>query len=444
MEKQIKTDETAAGLLSFIQESPSCFHVIQNCANALVQAGFTQLPENESWDIAEGGRYFVTRNSSSIIAFMVPSKKFEGFAITASHSDSPSFKIKEHAEIRSLKRYIKLNVEKYGGMLCAPWFDRPLSVAGRVICREKSAEQIVLTQRLVNVDRDLLMIPNLAIHLHRDVNDGSRYNVQNDMLPVLSCGADDGAFNRIIADAAGVSESDVLGADLFLYNRMKGTFWGADNEFIASTKLDDLACAWTSFRAFTDTVTSQTVCEKKVPVFCVFDNEEVGSQTRQGAASTFLHDVLVRLNECCGRSSESYLTALAGSFLVSADNAHAAHPNFEHTSDPVNRPVMNGGPVIKFNAAQRYTSDAVSASLFKLICENAQVPYQLFTNRSDIPGGSTLGNISGTKVSVPSVDIGLAQWAMHSPYESAGAQDVALMVRAVREFYRTDWKLPVR
>lgn len=439
----MEQNNIAKNLLDFIQKSPSCFHVIKNLSAELKANGFTELKECEKWTMVPGGKYFTTRNSSSIISWIIPQNNFDGFMLTASHSDSPSFKIKENESIVAEKHYIKLNVEKYGGMLCAPWFDRPLSVAGRIIIKKEFESKIHLEQKLVNIKRDLLMIPNLAIHLNRDANDGQKFNAQNDLLPIYSFDENDSpdknSFMKMIAESAGVNSEDILSTDLFLYNRDSGKFWGSKNEFIASTKLDDLECAYTTFQGFLSASNSENL--SNVLVHCVFDNEEVGSQTKQGAASTFLYDTLQRINQNCGRSCEDFYTSLAKSFMVSADNAHAVHPNYSDKGDPTNRPFVNGGPVIKFNAAQKYTSDAVSAALFKSVCKKANVPYQTFTNRSDMSGGSTLGNISGTQVSIPTVDIGLAQWAMHSPYESAGAKDPEYMVKAIEEFYKTTWEI---
>ncbi len=418
-------------MLDFIDASPTCFHVIDNLKKELNKAGYTELFENEPWKIApasgkKGGKYFVTRNDSSIISFRIPKKDFKGFYMIASHSDSPSFKIKENPEMEAGGAYIKLNVEKYGGMLCAEWFDRPLSVAGRVIVKGKKGAE----SRLVNVDRDLLMLPALAIHMNREANDGYKYNAQSDMLPIFGDADAKDSFFDIIAKAAGVKKEDILGHDLFLYNRVKPTVWGANGEYIASSRLDDQECVYTTFAGFLKAIDSENVA-----VHCVFDNEEVGSGTKQGAASTFLKDTLTRINMALGRTEEQYFTAVANSFMLSADNAHAIHPNHLDKADPVNRPVMNKGVVIKYNANQKYTTDAVSAANFKLMCEKAKVPYQTFTNRSDMPGGSTLGNISTTQVAVNTVDIGLAQLAMHSPYESAGSKDPEYMASVSKVFY---------
>ncbi|MBQ0039083.1 MAG: M18 family aminopeptidase [Treponema sp.] len=425
------TDITLAkDMLGFIEKSPSCFHAVSNIADVLSGNGFIELKENEKWNIEDGSSYFVRRNNSSIIAFRIPSRKYSRFLICASHSDSPSFKIKENPEIVAGQTYVKLNVEKYGGMLCAPWFDRPLSVAGRLVLKKSSPFN--LEEKLVAVDEDLLIIPNLAIHMNRNANEEFSCNVQNDMLPVFSCNKDDRLMDSV-AKAAGVDPKDVKGSDLFLYCRDRGTFVGANKEMLCSPRLDDLECVWTSLQGFLGGTN-----ENAATVFCVFDNEEVGSLTRQGADSTFMEDVLKRINSACERTDEDFHISIAESFMLSADNAHAGHPNFSSKADPVNCPKLNGGPVIKFNAAQKYTTDGISSAMFRSICEKAGVPVQVYTNRSDIAGGSTLGNLSNAHVSLRCVDIGLAQWAMHSPYETAGTEDVGYMVRAIKEFYSTN------
>ena len=418
--------DTAQELLDFIMRCKSPFHVVKEASDLLNENGYEKLEETKEWSLVPGGKYYVTRNDSSIIAFVMPEKEFSGYRIMASHSDSPTFKIKENPEMQVDKKYVKLNVERYGGMICPPWFDRPLSVAGRIIVKEKDE----FVTKLVDVDRDLLMIPNLAIHMNREVNDGYKYNAQKDMLPLYGDGAAKDTFMKTIACAAGVNEEDILAHDLFLYNRIKGTIWGAHEEFVSSSRLDDLQCAFASLKGFLKG-------EKKahLAVHCVLDNEEVGSGTKQGAASTFLYDVLVRINECMGYSYEDYVRNLAKSFMLSADNAHAVHPNYSDVADPVNRPYLNEGIVIKYSANQKYCTDAVSAAMFKDICKKADVPYQVFTNRSDILGGSTLGNISTTKVALNAVDIGLPQLAMHSPYETAGIKDTWYLIQAAGKFF---------
>ncbi len=415
-------------LLQFIHKSPDCFHAVHTMEEMLEEEGYVELKENLKWEIQRGGKYFVNRNGSSLIAFTIPEGEMKGMRIIASHSDSPTFKIKENPEMESEGHYIKLNVERYGGMLCAPWFDRPLSISGRVIVKDSSTGTFV--SKLVNIDRDLVMIPNLAIHMNREVNDGYKYNAQKDMLPIYGDITSKGTFMKTVAEAAGVEESDILGHDLFLYNRQEGTVWGASGEFLSSSRLDDLQCAFSSLKAL-------LAGEKKeyMAVHCVLDNEEVGSGTKQGAASTFLYDTLTRVHESLGMTREEYLIHLADSFMISADNAHAVHPNYADKADPVNRPFLNGGIVIKFNANQKYCTDGVSAAMFRDVCRQADVPVQTFTNRSDMLGGSTLGNISNTQVALNTVDIGLPQLAMHSPYETVGVKDTEYLIRAGIKFF---------
>lgn len=418
--------ETTKELLAFIKKSPTAFHAVEEMQARLTEDGFQVLSEKEHWKLTPGGKYVVTRNHSALIAFTIPEKESWKFHIIASHSDSPSFKIKENPEIVVEKTYVKLNVEKYGGMLMAPWFDRPLSIAGRVIVRENGG----LVEKLVNIERDLVMIPNLAIHMNREANNGTAYNPQKDMLPLFAAENTDRTLLEMIAEQIGADRSDILSHDLFLYNRMPGTIWGVDQEFVSSARLDDLQCAFSSMEGLLRAETRENIA-----VHCVLDNEEVGSSTKQGAASTFLKDTLLRINTGLGRTYEEYLMTLAGSFMVSADNAHALHPNYADKTDPVNHPVLNKGIVIKYNANQKYCTDAVSAAEFTELCIKAGVPYQTFVNRSDIAGGSTLGNISNTQVAMNTVDIGLPQLAMHSPYETAGVKDTEYLIRVAGELF---------
>lgn len=418
--------ETTEKLLDFIEKSPTAFQAVDEMQKRLTENGFEVLSEKEYWKLIPGGKYLVTRNNSALIAFCIPEKESRVFHIMASHSDSPSFKIKENPEIKVDNSYVKLNVEKYGGMLMAPWFDRPLSVAGRVIIRRNGG----LKEKLINIKRDLVMIPNLAIHMNREANNGVSYNPQKDLQPLFAVGNTDRTLLEIIAEQTGVKKEDIISHDLFLYNRMPGTIWGADKEFVSSARLDDLQCAFASMEGLLRAQNHESIA-----VHCVMDNEEVGSGTKQGAASTFLKDTLLRINMGLGRSYEEYLMTLAGSFMVSADNAHALHPNYTDKTDPTNHPVLNKGIVIKFNANQKYCTDAVSAAIFKELCTKAGVPYQTFVNCSDIAGGSTLGNISNTQVPMNTVDIGLPQLAMHSPYETAGVKDTEYLVRAAEELF---------
>ncbi|MDO4316075.1 MAG: M18 family aminopeptidase [Oscillospiraceae bacterium] len=412
-------------LLAFLDAGPSCYHAAEAVRQELLAEGYEQLWESRPWRLAEGGKYFTVRGDSSVIAFRAPCRAFTGFMIAAGHSDSPTFKVRETAETSSAGGCLRLSVEPYGGMVMRSWLDRPLSVAGRVMVRQGGR----IVSRLVNVDRDLLVIPSVAIHMDREVNKGTALKANADMLPLLGMG-EPGAFRRLVAESAGAAEEDLLSTELFLYPRTPGAVTGAGGEFVASPRLDDLQCVFGCLRGFLAAEESASV-----PVLCVFNNEEVGSGTMQGADSTFLTDVLERIAGALGRTGETYRAALANSFLVSADNAHAIHPAHPEYADAGEAPVLNGGVVIKYNANQRYTTDAVSAAVFRQVCEEAGVPVQRYSNRADLPGGSTLGNISTAHLSVYSVDIGLPQLAMHAAYEVAGARDTAYLVRAMTAYY---------
>lgn len=411
-------------LLAFLSASPTAFHACRNLAKRLTGEGYAELREQEEWELHSGGKYFVRRNGSALIAFRIPAGGVRGFLMTAAHSDSPSFKIKEHAAVPTAGMYTRLSVEKYGGMLCASWMDRPLSVAGRVAVRNENGVEL----KLIDVDRDLLLIPHVAIHMDRSANDGKKFDPNVDMLPLFGDAGAEKRFDELIAEEAGAKPEDVLSTDLFLYPRTPGTVWGAAGEYLSSPRLDDLQCVFGCTEGFLDAGDT-----RETPLLCVFDNEEVGSGTKQGADSSFLEDVLGRI---CQATGADLRRCLARSFLVSADNAHAVHPNHPEYADRNDRPEMNKGIVIKYNANQRYTTDAVSAAVFAEICRRAEVPTQRFTNRADLAGGSTLGHISTAHVSVDSVDIGLAQLAMHSAYETAGARDTEYLIRAAEAFYR--------
>ncbi len=422
-------------MLAFIEKSPTCFHAVANIKEMLDNQGFVELAEKDGWEVRPGKCYYVVRNDSSLIAFCIPEniQEIKGFHIVASHSDSPAFKVKEFPEIIVEDKYVKLNTEKYGGMILSTWLDRPLSVAGRIVICNKNGEGEELQTKLVNVDKDLLVIPNVAIHMNRDMNKGVEYNPQVDMLPLFADHAESngkGSLLKMVAEAAGVKEEAILGHDLFLYVRDKGRILGENGEFVLSPRLDDLQCVYASVKALLESKP-----ENYINVCAVFDNEEVGSSTRQGADSTFLEDVLKRAGSCLGRHSSNYKRMVAGSFLISADNAHAVHPNHPEKADPTNRPYLNGGIVIKYHGSQKYTTDAVSGAKMKKICKEAGVPYQTYSNRSDIVGGSTLGNISTAHVSVSSVDIGLPQLAMHSAMETAGVKDMEYAIKAFKIFY---------
>ena len=505
--------DEACGLIEFIDSSPSCFHAIDSIRREF--AGYEELKESSHWKLEPGKGYYVIRNSSSIIAFRIPeafsSTSGGGFLVSAAHSDSPAFKVKQNGEITVDKQYVKLNVEKYGGMIMSSWLDRPLSVAGRVFVRDNGK----VMERLVNIDRDLLIIPNVAIHMNRDINEDCKYDMRKDMQPLLGMADADitaytdnetactksctetrvntkGVLNGLIADVLNIAPESILSTDLFLYPRVKGTILGAGNELIASRALDDLQCAYAIVQGFIksgkpdvtdstdsanaenagnivnagdienakDTVntldTENTGCGVMIPVCCVFDSEEVGSGTRQGADSGFLRDVLYRITGALVRTSgkesdeagfrntgegvadvnEVFMRLLADSFMISADNAHAVHPNHPEYADVNERPYLNGGVVVKFNAAQKYTTDAYSYARLKEVARRADVPLQIYSNRPDIAGGSTLGNLAVRHVPIPCVDIGLPQLAMHSCYETAGAYDTGYMIDLISEFYR--------
>ena len=397
----MNTVEISNELIQFIESSPSMFHSIKTIRTYLEEDGFTYLPESSAWDVKAGGKYYTIRNHSSLIAFKV-GKDLDSyhFQMCASHSDSPTYKVKNVPELEGPKEYLRLDVEAYGGMIDNTWFDRPLSVAGRVLVRNGSK----IESKLLYIDKDILMIPNVAIHFNREVNNGYKYNRQIDLCPMFSCGAlKKGAFDKMVADELNVKAEDIL------------------------------ECAFVSLKAFMEAEN-----EKSVNVYCCFDNEEVGSNTKQGAMSTFLKDVLHRINNGLHKTEEEYYQAIAKTFLVSCDNAHALHPNHPEKTDAVNYVTMNGGIVIKESANQKYTTDAFSRALFTGVCQNVNVPVQSFANRSDSVGGSTLGNLSNTQVSIHAVDFGLAQLAMHSCFETAGVKDTEYAIIALKEFYETN------
>lgn len=411
-----------SSLFRFIKESPTPFHAAAQCGLILDAAGFTRLEESRPWNITPGSSYYVTRNSSSLIAFRVPSARPRSIMLCASHSDSPTFKIKENAELAD-KTYVRLATEKYGGMICSSWMDRPLSVAGRVLVRTSNGIQ----SRLVDFGEAVAVIPNMAIHMNPGVNDSMKYNAAVDLIPLFGGSSSAGSFRERTAEACRLDKDSILHTDLSLYVPEEGIEWG---DFISAPRLDDLQCAFAALRGFTDSEESEALA-----VYCLFDNEEVGSQTRQGGASTFLYDVIGRICESLGMSGDDMRSMIASGMMLSCDNAHALHPNHPELCDPNHTARMNEGVVIKHNAAQKYTTDAVSSSLFSLICEETGVPTQHYANRADMPGGSTLGNISATRVPFVTVDIGLAQLAMHSALETAGADDTEYMTRACRAFF---------
>lgn len=405
----------------FIDSSPTCFHAVKNISSILEIHGFKKLSENEKWNVQTGGRYYVTRNSSSVIAFSVGDER--KFNIIASHSDSPCLKIKPVSTLNS-DVYERLNTEIYGAFNFSTWLDRPLCVAGRVVINNNGTPE----EKLIFSDKNCCIIPSLAIHLDRDLNNGFKLDKQKDMLPVYSiCG--NNTFIEDIAISSGCNSEDILATELFVVSHEKASVWGRNNELISSPRLDDLMCAFSSLEALINANPSG------INVFCCFDNEEVGSGTKQGALSTFLSDILERICICLGVSREEYLIMLDNSFMLSADNAHAVHPAHPEKTDRENKCILNGGIVIKYNSNQKYMSDAVSIAKVVSLCKSAGIPYQLFANNSNIPGGSTLGNLSTSQVSVKGADVGAAQLAMHSSYETAGTEDIKYLTRLFSAFY---------
>ena len=411
-------DKSTKALMAFLNASPSVYHAAANLVQVLEKAGYSRLSEAENWELVPGGKYYLTRGGSAVIAFRVPVGAPKGFLMSASHADRPCFKVKENGEL--VGTYTRLATEKYGGMLIAPWMDRPLSIAGRVLVQTENGVE----SKLLNIDRDLLMMPNVAIHMNRQANDGFKWNPAVDTLPLLGGRDAKGKLMQLLEKEAG---GKILGHDLYLYIRQKASVWGIDEEYISSAALDDLECAWGCTQGFLAAEESGSV-----PVLCVFDSEEVGSNSIQGAASMFLETTLERV---CEALNLSLPRMLAQSFMVSADNAHAVHPNHPEHADPINAPVLNGGVVLKFNACQRYTTDGVSAAVFRMAAAKANVPVQTYYNRADTPGGSTLGHISLTHVSVPTADIGLPQLAMHSSYETAGVADAISLEKVMAAYY---------
>lgn len=419
--------EILKDLMNFLDSSVTMFHAINECEKVLKDSGYIYLPENEKWNI-RAGKYYTKRNSSSLIAFDIANGDYH-FQISAAHSDSPTFKLKDRPIIES-NGYLKLNVEAYGGMIDATWLDKPLTLAGRVMVDTGCG----IETRLLYIDKDLLIIPNVPIHFNREINKGFAFNNQVDMLPVFSAGnLSEADFDKMLAKELGVKPEAILAKDLYLVNRQKATVIGYDNELISSGRLDDLECVYTSLLGFIEAMNND-----HINVFAVFDNEEVGSVTKQGAMSTFLVSTLNRINKALGKSDEDYYRAIAKSMLISCDNAHAIHPNHPELFDVKNRPVLNQGIAIKESANQKYTTDAFSRAVLKKILDKNNIPYQTFANRSDIIGGSTLGNLSNTAVSMNAVDIGLPQLAMHSAYETAGAKDVEYAIEALRAFFETN------
>lgn len=420
-------------MLKFIDASVTPFHAVNNIAEALELSGYSELSEKDRWKLWPGMKFYTKRNNSSIIAFSLPNGDFKGFKIFAAHSDSPCFKLKENPEMPEETGLIRLNTERYGGMIVSTWLDRPLSLAGRIVYDSKDG----LKEKLFNIDKDLLIIPNVAVHMNSEINKGYEYKLQSDLLPLFATGGSQKTVKKLISKETGIAEEDILGSDVYLYTRQKGTLLGAQKEFAVSPRLDDLSSAYAGLQGFlsTDTGKENYTDDGYVKVFAVFDNEEVGSLTKQGADSSFLQDTLQRVAESLSLSQNTYLGMLADSFLISADNAHAAHPAMLSKADPVNRPKLNGGVVLKFNSEQHYATDGYSAAYLRKLAKKTGVVLQDYSNNSNVRGGSTLGNISTAHVSVATADIGLPQLSMHSAVETMGSNDINDMINLAATFF---------
>lgn len=421
-------------LMKFLDNSPVNFLAAEEITRRLDNAGFTRLDPALEWQLMDGGRYYIVKNGSAVIAFELSGPGANaGYKIISAHSDSPCFRVKPHGEIKCENNVVKLNTEVYGGPILYTWFDRPLSLAGRVMLRSKNPLQP--ESRIIRFKRPLLTIPHLAIHFNRGVNEGNPLSKQKDMLPVIAI--INGQLQRenlllnLIATELGCLTSDILDFDLSLYDTTPACLVGLNNEFITSGRLDDLSMAHAALTALIEAPKDSGMNR----VMAIFDNEETGSGTKQGAASPLLMNLMRRINECRGGNEQDYQRAIARSFMVSADNGHALHPNYPEKQDPTNHPALGGGPVIKINANCKYMTDADSASVFKAVCERAGVPVQYFVNHSDVAGGSTLGNILTSQIDLRGVDMGAAIWAMHSVRETGSVDDVDYIIRAFTQFY---------
>jgi len=411
-------NERINALCDFLNASHSLYHAQAYIMEKLNQAGYTRLFEKDAWDLVPGGKYYLVRGGTAVVAFRIPEESPKGFLMSASHCDRPCFKVKENFELGG--NYTRMAVERYGGQLLFTWLDRPLSVAGRVTVETENG----VKNKLVDIDRDLLLIPNVAIHMNRQVNDGYKWNPAVDLLPLLGGKETAGKLEKLLEEMAG---GKILGHDLYLYVRQEASVWGIEEEYISSPALDDLECAWACTQGFLNAKDSGSV-----PVLCIFDSEEVGSGSVQGAGSMLLPDVLRRICTAMGWDLDRML---AQSFMVSADNAHAVHPNHPELADPTNAPVMGKGIVLKYNANLSYCTDGVSAALLRKVCAKAGAAVQSYCNRADIPGGSTLGRISLGKISVLTADIGLPQLAMHSCYETAATADALALEDTMAVYY---------
>lgn len=432
----------AEGLLQYLNDSPTACHAVENAVRMLGRNGFEELKEAQPWALSEGGKYYVVKNRSAIIAFTIGKGKLpqEGFRIIGAHTDSPALKVKPGACIVTPDGYVKVNVEVYGGAILSTWFDRPLAVAGRLMVKEEG----VLREKLVKIDKPVFTIPNLCIHLHRDVNEKCAYNKQTDLMPLLSMkedGVEKGDYLlNLIQEEAGIDKEDLVDYELFLYEYQKGIFTGKDEEFISASRIDDLSMVYAGLMALVESENDGENSGNTYKVFAAFDHEEVGSTSAQGAHSGLLLHILNRICKNRGLTDEEYFQAVANSTSVSADLAHAVHPNYSDKHDPENRPVLGGGPVIKYSASQRYATTAFSGAYFIEACERAGVPFQKFVNRNDIAGGSTIGPALSGLTTIPTVDMGAPILAMHSIREFGAVADNAYTEMAFRAYFEGGMK----
>lgn len=425
--------QLANELLEFIYESPTAFHAVLNVEAELKNSGYAELHKEQPWNIERGGKYYLKENDSAIFAFNIGIGEVEreGFRIISSHTDSPSFKLKPRAEINTEGTYITLNTEVYGAPIMSTWQDRPLSVAGRVTV---ATDNFLPKQYFVNIKRPILIIPNLGIHFNRNVNEGVSLNPQKHMLPLMTLDTINSGKKNYITDLLSselnIEEGKILDYELFLYEFEKGTIIGLRNEFISSGRLDNLASVHAALKAFKAVKESEAI-----NVLACFDNEEVGSATRQGADSEVLPHALERILLSLGKTREDLFIAYAKSFMISADQAHAVHPTLSEKYDPINRAYINEGPVIKISSAQKYTSDSITSGAYEMLCRRADIPVQKFTNRSDERGGTTIGPIASAHLPIMSVDIGIPILAMHSVRELGGVEDYKYMTQSFVEFF---------
>ena len=424
----------AENMLDFIYESPTQFNAVAVSAEILEKNGFEKLNPKENWKLEVGKKYYTTKNSSALVAFKVNSDEVEkeGFRIIGSHTDSPGFRIKPNAEMESCGAYLKLNTEGYGGMILSTWLDRPLAMAGRVFLRGENPFKPV--EKIVNINKPVCIIPNLAIHMNRSINDGYKYNKQTDMLPLVGLINEqlekDNYMVKLLASELNVEVEEIIDFDIFLYEYEKGCFTGANEEFISTGRLDNLSMYYSSVEALLDSDS-----KSGISIAVGFDNEEVGSATKQGADSNILLNILERICISLGKDRQQFFEAIENSFIISSDLAHAVHPNVNGMADPTNRPVMGKGPVIKVHAGQAYTSDGYSISVYKELCRECGVEYQEFVNKSDQRGGSTIGPISSTHIDIPSVDIGAPILSMHSIRELGCSEDFYNTYKTFVKFY---------